>query len=367
MVEALLKRRPSHAALCFAGVPWKRIDFSLIPCEDLRLFHFTSVHRHFFQVCFMSIAVRCRQCEKKLKVPEKLAGKKVRCPGCQSAVAVPRPKPKPADEEDDFLNALGAAGDGEQIDDDPFADAEPVAKPRKKKISRSKSSAKKSKQSSGEGSRRAFLGAAGGGMVAVLWLLFKGFSTFNRIQRRNGGNNTSSKPTGQPQGQVYQTQNGRVSFRTPLKQVNEQAVMQKMDNQTKQELKQTHSNQILVFADNDRLLTVHNRPLLAEEIQIIGDDVLPILQEVQDNVLSANQRKGATVSNVVRIPIKLAKQQALEMTSTLSQPGKGTIKQTSICFLHANYLYEFAYMTVRGSENDHKLGVAAVKSGIRIG
>ena len=38
----------------------------------------------------MSIKVTCRQCQKILKAPDKLAGKRVRCPSCQEIVQVPQ-------------------------------------------------------------------------------------------------------------------------------------------------------------------------------------------------------------------------------------------------------------------------------------
>ena len=46
----------------------------------------------------MSLKFRCPKCEKKLAVPEKLAGKAIRCPNCQTAVRTPK-LPKPSDDE----------------------------------------------------------------------------------------------------------------------------------------------------------------------------------------------------------------------------------------------------------------------------
>ncbi len=37
----------------------------------------------------MAIEFRCAKCDKKLKVKDELAGKKIKCPGCGSATAVP--------------------------------------------------------------------------------------------------------------------------------------------------------------------------------------------------------------------------------------------------------------------------------------
>lgn len=41
-----------------------------------------------------AIAVTCKKCGKSMKVPGKLAGKKVRCKACEAAVAVPEPVAK---------------------------------------------------------------------------------------------------------------------------------------------------------------------------------------------------------------------------------------------------------------------------------
>jgi len=51
----------------------------------------------------MPIEVRC-QCGKKLKVPEKYAGRQVKCPGCQQSIAIPAAPAAVADEEfvDDY-------------------------------------------------------------------------------------------------------------------------------------------------------------------------------------------------------------------------------------------------------------------------
>ncbi|MEI8380961.1 MAG: PrsW family glutamic-type intramembrane protease [Planctomycetota bacterium] len=54
----------------------------------------------------MPIKVTCQQCQKTLKAPEKLAGKRVRCPACQEVVQVP---------------AMARP----ELDDDFFADPEP--------------------------------------------------------------------------------------------------------------------------------------------------------------------------------------------------------------------------------------------------
>ncbi|MCC9606641.1 zinc-ribbon domain-containing protein [Blastopirellula sp. JC732] len=53
----------------------------------------------------MPIEFSCGQCSAKFRVPDVLAGKKVRCPKCQSAERVPTPTPAPearAQGDDDF-------------------------------------------------------------------------------------------------------------------------------------------------------------------------------------------------------------------------------------------------------------------------
>ena len=50
----------------------------------------------------MPIAVSCSQCEKKLKVKDEAAGKKVRCPGCSSVIQVPQAAEPEVDELEEF-------------------------------------------------------------------------------------------------------------------------------------------------------------------------------------------------------------------------------------------------------------------------
>ena len=82
----------------------------------------------------MPIKVKCR-CGRVLKVRDSMAGKRVRCPDCESPVNIPKPKPKPQPVYDDFDEF------GEAEDDDPYA----APPPRKRK----KPGKKKSKSSGG--------------------------------------------------------------------------------------------------------------------------------------------------------------------------------------------------------------------------
>lgn len=53
----------------------------------------------------MAIEFRCSQCDKKLKVKDELAGKKIKCPGCGDATAVPAAKTAEKQELDPELGA----------------------------------------------------------------------------------------------------------------------------------------------------------------------------------------------------------------------------------------------------------------------
>ena len=48
----------------------------------------------------MSILIQCQKCGERRRVNERLAGRKMRCPGCEAVlrIPVPPPKPKPAEE-----------------------------------------------------------------------------------------------------------------------------------------------------------------------------------------------------------------------------------------------------------------------------
>ncbi len=91
----------------------------------------------------MPVVVNCTKCQKKLKIPDELLGKKVKCPTCSAvftaeaseAVAEDRPAPRPAAkkppvEEDDDVPAPKAKR--KPVDDDD--DEEVSAKPSKRKV-----------------------------------------------------------------------------------------------------------------------------------------------------------------------------------------------------------------------------------------
>jgi hypothetical protein len=85
----------------------------------------------------MAITVTCSSCERELKVKEELAGRKVKCPACGEAIAVPVPGSN-ADSEDRPRKKVRAAAD--EVDEKPRkkrADADDAGddedRPRKKK------------------------------------------------------------------------------------------------------------------------------------------------------------------------------------------------------------------------------------------
>ena len=82
----------------------------------------------------MPIKVKCR-CGRVLKVRDSMAGKRVRCPECESPIRIPEPEPV-YEEFDDYV----------EEEDDPYA-APPPPRKRKKKSSGKKSGRKRSKTS----------------------------------------------------------------------------------------------------------------------------------------------------------------------------------------------------------------------------
>ncbi len=86
----------------------------------------------------MPIRVECDTCFQSFKVRSKAAGKKVRCPGCESVLIVPR---RARDEDQEFADTLGSIGnqnDYESISDNPLpVKRRPTRKKKKKKRRRS--------------------------------------------------------------------------------------------------------------------------------------------------------------------------------------------------------------------------------------
>ena len=51
----------------------------------------------------MPLAITCSHCDKKLKVPDAAAGKKIRCPACKGAISVPAPEDELVEPDDDLV------------------------------------------------------------------------------------------------------------------------------------------------------------------------------------------------------------------------------------------------------------------------
>src|SRR5262249_30545032 len=61
----------------------------------------------------MPISLKCRECKSTLRIPEHLAGKKVKCPKCQATLVVP------ADEEDEVVAEVAADDRDDRVADAP--------------------------------------------------------------------------------------------------------------------------------------------------------------------------------------------------------------------------------------------------------
>ncbi len=53
----------------------------------------------------MTISFVCAECGKKLRAPDNLAGKRIKCPACQAPASIPTPEPETEPEQDDFLSS----------------------------------------------------------------------------------------------------------------------------------------------------------------------------------------------------------------------------------------------------------------------
>ncbi len=120
----------------------------------------------------MSLTVTCTNCDKKLKVKDEVAGKKIRCPAC-STVFLAEEKPK--DSDDDFLSGLDDAVSskekGRRLDDDLDDDIDDEELPVRQSKPRSKPTKKKSGRGKSKGTNwLAIVGIAGGLMVGLLFI-----------------------------------------------------------------------------------------------------------------------------------------------------------------------------------------------------
>lgn len=72
----------------------------------------------------MAISFKCDQCGKKLKAPDELAGRKIKCPGCQAVVRITAPEELPEESPSKLLDLTASSSpsvDDEAASDDPFA------------------------------------------------------------------------------------------------------------------------------------------------------------------------------------------------------------------------------------------------------
>jgi DNA-directed RNA polymerase subunit RPC12/RpoP len=138
----------------------------------------------------MSLSVTCSDCDKSLKVKDELAGKKIRCPGCSSVIAIPKPA-SDDDEQPDEWDEPAPAKRKRRAAEDDFEDDEPVARPRSRA---SKPVKKKGGRSKSKGPNVLLLIVAiGGGLMALLFVGSLFFVAFN--QARIAANNVKENWT----------------------------------------------------------------------------------------------------------------------------------------------------------------------------
>lgn len=84
----------------------------------------------------MTIRIECESCYKILKLRDSAAGKKIRCPGCQTVVKVPESRDR---DDEDFLDDL------DSLDEFPSDEPE-YAPPARRRTSSQKKSRKKKRK-----------------------------------------------------------------------------------------------------------------------------------------------------------------------------------------------------------------------------
>ena len=152
----------------------------------------------------MSLTVSCPDCDKKLKVKDEAAGKKIRCPGCSKVFAVPT---KSID-DDDFMNGLNDAVKSKKkrssADEDTEEDDDVKPAPRARKSV--KGNSKKSGRKSSSGSSGLLVRGLVGGLVGLAVLLFLGmlFAAVNQARKAAANRATANwiafkHPTGSAQ------------------------------------------------------------------------------------------------------------------------------------------------------------------------
>jgi DNA-directed RNA polymerase subunit RPC12/RpoP len=128
----------------------------------------------------MSLSVTCSDCDKSLKVKDELAGKKIRCPGCSSVIAIPQPATDDDELPDEWDEPAPAKRKRRAADNDELDDEEPVARPRSRS---SKPVKKKGGRSKSKGPNILLLiGAIVGGLIAVLFVIGMFVAAFNQAR-----------------------------------------------------------------------------------------------------------------------------------------------------------------------------------------
>ena len=74
----------------------------------------------------MPIEITCTHCRRQLRAPDSLAGKRVKCPGCQAVLQVPRPEPQ-QESLADLLEDVMAAPQAPAIQQSPARPRAPLA------------------------------------------------------------------------------------------------------------------------------------------------------------------------------------------------------------------------------------------------
>lgn len=138
----------------------------------------------------MSLTVSCPECDKKLKVKDDAAGKKIRCPGCSTVF----PVPAKSNDDDDFLMGLDDAVKSkrkrsyteEEIDQEE--EAEPA--PRTRKLAKGNSKNLRRKSSSGTSGRLVW--GILGSLAGLVMLLFLGMLVAAVNQARKAAANRAT-------------------------------------------------------------------------------------------------------------------------------------------------------------------------------
>ena len=116
----------------------------------------------------MPIDVRCPKCRKGYRLPEKAAGRRLPCKACGAAIAVP----KPAGDDDDFLDDLDDLDAGEPIGREELAAPAPRSRgggpPKSDKARQGKSGGKSGGKAGGKRAGKSSKSSGGGTLRAVL-------------------------------------------------------------------------------------------------------------------------------------------------------------------------------------------------------